>query len=150
MRIQVVVVTITALLVFTACGGGDEEDEGETTFANVSQVVEALDKHNLINEYRPRVNVGQRSDAAIGGAGTYEAVMRKYRLHGAKTGSAFIVEGVGYGIEIYIYEDRNRAVEFSEGLRPTGRHMHLEGNMALILQTSTEADLSQLVADLND
>ena len=145
MRIPVLVVTITVLLVSPACGEGGGEGEGGTTFANVSEVVAALDKHNLINEYRPRVKVVRRD---LGG--TFQAVERKYRLHGARTGSAFIVESGGYGVEVYIYEDGKTAVEFSEGLRPTGAHMHLEGNIDLLLQTSTEADLSQLVADLRD
>ena len=143
MRIAVPVVTLGALLLLSACGGGGEE---ANRFGTLREVVAALDKHTLSNEHRPRVQVGQ--DDTPGGTHTVRVL--KSTLFGANAGLSYNVEPGGYGLQVFVYDSSKTAVDYSTDLATTGSHIHLEGNVALLLTTSTQADLTRLVGDLRD
>ena len=143
MRILVVVATMCSLLLWAACGGGGEDAK---SFANIRELVAALDKHTLSNEYRPRVKLGTDEQFA----GTFDVNMTKSKLFGAKVGTAYNVEPGSYGLEIYVYDNSKTASEYSTDLATTGSHFHVEGNVALLLTTSTTADLTRLVSDIRD
>ena len=144
MRIAVLAASMSAVLLTTACGGGGGEEAKR--FGTLREVVAALDKHTLSNEQRPKVTVGTNET----GAGTSPVSVLKAKLFGASAGSSFEVEPGGYGLQVFVYDDSKAAIDYSTDLATTGSHIHLEGNVALLLTTSTQADLTRIVADLRD
>ncbi len=74
----------------------------------------------------------------------------KSTLFGANAGLSYHVEPGGYGLQVFVYDSSKTAVDYSTDLATTGSHIHLEGNVALLLTTSTQADLTRLVGDLRD